>query len=169
MSVIHAQPVKACATVLFLDLEMLKRFGARSFGRQPCNHPEFQKLALFPLPIVICVQAAKSSMSISSHGVCVPTQALCGEAHSCQSQRSLSALANRSILRMPKPRFCFGNLVLIQLTFHLPLVRDASPAQRKRFLNLSKSSRSSFDVLVTVRRYTGCEESTVLVRHARPA
>ena len=39
------------------------------------NHPEFQKVVLFPLPIVIFVQAAKRSMSVSSHGVSIPTQA----------------------------------------------------------------------------------------------
>lgn len=76
MSVIHALPVKACATVFFLKLEMVKRFGAKSFGRQPRSQPEFQKLALIPLPIVISVQAAKSNLSLSSHGVCVPLDAV---------------------------------------------------------------------------------------------
>jgi len=96
MSPIDASPARASATVLLFHFDMLKRFGATSLGLQPFIHPEFQKLAFLPLSIVICVQAAKSSLSVVSHGVSVPTQAFCGETHSCQSHQSRRALAKHS-------------------------------------------------------------------------
>ena len=169
MSLIHAFPASASATVFRLQFDILKRFGATSLGLHPPNHLELQKLVLVPLPIVICVQAAKSSLSVVSHGVSVPTQVFCGDTHSCQSQRSRSALAKHSRLRMPRPPFSFGRQVRIQFTLHLPPVRAASPAHKKRFLTLSRSSRVFLVVLMAVSRYTGCEERTDLVRHMRPA
>lgn len=128
MSLIHAPPSRVSATVSLLNLDMQKRFGAKSLGQQPFIHPEFQKLAFFPLQILICVQAAKRSLSMSSHGISVPSQAFCGETHSSHSHRSRSALAKLSRLSTPRPPFSFGRQVRIQLTLHLPPVRAASPS-----------------------------------------
>ena len=152
MSLIHASPASASATVFRLQFEILKRFGATSLGLHPLIHPELQKLVLLPLPIVICVQAAKSSLSIVSHGVSVPTQAFCGDTHSCQSHRSRSALAKHSRLSMPRPPFSFGRQEQVQLTLHLPPVKASSPAQRKRLRNLSRSSRVSLGSFIAVSR-----------------
>ena len=148
MSLIHTSPARASATIFFLQFDMLKRFGATSLGLHPPIHPELQKLVLLPLPFV---QAAKSSLSVVSHGVSVPTQVFCGDTHSCQSQRSRSALAKHSRLRMPRPPFSFGRQVRIQLTLHLPPVRAASPAHKKRFLTLLRSSKVILAVLMAVK------------------
>ena len=156
-------------TVSFFLVVNLKRLGAISLGVQPCNQPSFQKFIFKPFPSMIVVQAANRRRSVLSHGVSVPTHAFCGAVRSCHSHRSRSALAKRSRSRIPRPPLTFGRQDLVQLTLHFQPVRAPSPAQRKRFRILSMSSRRSFDVLITVSKYTGCDDSTDLVRQTRPA
>lgn len=52
--------LKAEHTDLFFFLDLRKRLGAMSFGRLPFTHPECQKLARFPFPMVIEVQATNN-------------------------------------------------------------------------------------------------------------
>nr|TKW01803.1 hypothetical protein SEVIR_8G202650v2 [Setaria viridis] len=169
MSVTQVLLCSASASFLCFPLDSIYRFGAMSFGLIPCPHAECQKLVLRPLPTTIVVQAANSRLSVSSHGTSVPIHVFCGESHSCHIQRSLKALANLCRFRTPNPPFSLGKQVLVQLTLHLPPVSVASPAQMKRFLILSSSSRTSVDAFRTVSRYSGCAERTVFVRQTRPA
>ena len=64
MSLILASPASASAIVFRLQFDILKRFGATSLDLQPLIHPKLQKLVFLPLPIVICVQAAKISQIV---------------------------------------------------------------------------------------------------------
>ena len=136
MSHIQVCRCSAAATVLFFGRLMLKRFGAMSFGLQPCSHPECQKLILLPSPTEIVVHAAKRRPLVSSHGVFIPIQAFSGDTHSCHSHR-LRALANLSRFRMPKPPFFLGHAAFNPVDFASPPVRVVSPAQKNFFRALS--------------------------------
>ena len=126
---------RASLTLRFFLLEMAKMVGAKSFGRQPPIHAEFQKSILVPSPTVIEVAAAKRSLSVSSHGFPSPIHALFSDFHSCHSHLIRSALAKFSKLRMPRPPSSFDIQVLVQLTLHFP--RKGLVACPKKFFPLA--------------------------------
>jgi len=115
------------------------------------------------------VQAAKSNLSVSMHGVPSPAHGLSGWFCSCQSHRNQSALAKDLRSSTPRPPSCNGRPTVGQFTLHLPPNSTLSPAHKKRFLNLSRSSRNSVEVLMIVSRYTSWDESTYFVKTTRPA
>jgi hypothetical protein len=126
---IQALSCRASATDRFFLFDFLKRSGAMSLSPRPKSQPEDQKEALCPSPRVIVVQAAKSNLSCLVQGTSVPTHALSGEVHSCQSHHSWSAEANLWRLRMPRSPNFFGSDVFVQLTLHFPPERALSPAK----------------------------------------
>ena len=83
-------------TVLFLQRTNSKSWGARNLGASSSSQLWCQKRALSPFPIVIVVEALKSSRSLSLHGSSVPTQGFESYTHSCHNQRSRKAVPNLS-------------------------------------------------------------------------
>jgi len=98
----------------------------------------------------------------------VPIQGLSGETHSCQSHRSLRALANLSRFKIPRPPFSFGRLHLVLETLHFPPVSKESPVQRNFFRVLSSSARTSWDAFGTVNRTRQFLPACVRCRPCQP-
>ena len=122
---------KASATVRHFLLEALNKFGAMSLGRRPCSQPDCQNFVFFPSPMVIVVQAAKRSRSVSSQGISEPTHAFSGETHSCHSQRSRRAREDFSKFRSRRSPISLGRQEHVQLILHFPPVSILSPAHRE--------------------------------------
>lgn len=99
----HWSECKACRSVLFFFLEAVYASAATSHSLLPSSHAESQKLSFAPSPIAMVVAAAKSSLSMSSHGIPEPTHAFSGDFHSCHIHRRHKALANFSRSMIPSP------------------------------------------------------------------
>lgn len=149
---IQALSASASAIFRFFFLVLANRSGAISFGRRPCIQADFQKLALRPFPTWMVVHAAKSRLSVSSHGSSKPIHVLFVAVHSCQSHLRRRARANLSKSRTPSPLWSFGMQDFVQLTLHSPPFSSLPLAQRKHLRTLSKLSSVSFGGLRAVSK-----------------
>lgn len=146
---------RAFATDAFFSLVLAYSFGAMSLGLRPWTQLSLQNFVFSPFPTVMVVQAAKSSLSLASHGVSVPTQVFSGDAHLCHSQRRRSARANWCKPRMPNPPFTLGRHDRVQFTLYLAPVRSPFPAHRKVRRRLLRSSMTSLGGFKAVKVKTG--------------
>ena len=135
----------------------------------PTSQDDPQKEAFCPSSRVTFVAALKRFRSTSSFGVSEPTHGLSGEAHSCQSHRSLRALENFSKFRIPRPPRTLGRHTLSQLTLHLPPLTISVQFYSIPRLILSKALRIPLSSLMAVNRKILIDDSTDLTRAVQPA
>jgi hypothetical protein len=141
-------------TILFLNLAIVYKLGARSLEAIPSNHLDSQKGVFFPLPTCIVVEAKSSCLSFWSETFRSCFQGFSFRSHWCHNHLNLSALPNLSKSFIPKPPHLLGLKQVSQFTRQCPLLTLSGffPFQRKLILNLSALAIAHFCILCTDRR-----------------
>jgi hypothetical protein len=126
-------------TILFLNLAIVYRLGARSLGAIPSNHLDFQNGVFLPFTTCIVVEAKNSCLSLWSDTFRSCFQGFSFKSQWCHNHLNLSARSNLSKFFIPKPPHLLGLKQVSQFTRQCPplTLSGCFPFQRKLLLNLS--------------------------------